>query len=149
MFVPSSPHCTSTLPMTTAPGPLLVDNVGQLPNGHRSPGSVIEMYGDELEPPTTSKAGYAIDGYSLYYDDVATTATSGRFSQLLNHLWTVYSNQLETNPIRTKSLTAGTLAVVGDLLAQAIEQSFDNTGEESSGLDGWRVFAMFMEGFFL
>jgi hypothetical protein len=104
------------------------------------------VYGDEFEPPTTSKAGYAIDGYSLYDDDVATTATSGRFSQLLNHLWTVYSNQLETNPIRTKSLTAGTLSVVGDLLAQAIEQSFDNTGEESSGLDGWRVFAMFMEG---
>ncbi|KAL7496511.1 hypothetical protein ACHAWT_007023 [Skeletonema menzelii] len=117
---------------------------------HRSPGSVIEMYGDELESPTTSSktgSGYAIDGYSLYDDDATTeTAKRGRFSQLLNHLGTVYSDQLESNPIRTKSLTAGTLALVGDLLAQGIELSFDNTGEDSTGLDGWRVFAMFIEG---
>jgi len=117
---------------------------------HRSPGSVIEMYGDELESPTTSSktgSGYAIDGYSLYDDDATTeTAKRGRFSQLLNHLGTVYSDQLESNPIRTKSFTAGTLALVGDLLAQGIEMSFDNTGEDSTGLDGWRVFAMFIEG---
>ena len=115
---------------------------------HRSSGSTIEMYGDELEPPKSkSRSGYSIDGYSLY-DDEFTTATvkSGRFSQLLNHLGTFYSEQLESNPIRTKSFTAGTLAVVGDLLAQGIELSFDNTGEETSGLDGWRVFAMFIEG---
>ncbi len=121
----------------------------QTADGHRSPGCVIEMYGDSHQEPPTSKANasLAIDGYTLY-DDEATTATakSGRFLQLLNRFGTIYSNQLESNPIRTKSLTAGTLSVLGDLIAQGIEAPFENTGEESSGLDGRRVLAMFIEG---
>eukprot|EP00986_Skeletonema_menzelii_P019199 scaffold27102_cov166-Skeletonema_menzelii.AAC.1 len=120
----------------------------QSSDGHRSPSSVIEVFGDESSLESTSKTctGYAIDGYSLYDEnDTIPTAKRRRF-YLLNHLATVYSDQLESNPIRTKSVTTGALAVVGDLLAQGIEMSFDNTLEDSTGLDGWRVFAMFIEG---
>ncbi|KAL7434701.1 hypothetical protein ACHAXM_004329 [Skeletonema potamos] len=107
---------------------------------HRSPGSVIEIYGDCDQDPM-SKASIDIDVYALCEDDEVTAATArtGLFARCLE----VYSIQLEKNPIRTKSLTAGILAVVGDLLAQGIEMTFENTGE---GLDGWRVFAMFIEG---
>lgn len=112
--------------------------------------SSVEMYGDESSLESTSKPGasYAIDGYTLYNetDDIA-TSKSGRFSRLVNHFWAVYSSQLESNPIRTKSVTTGVLAVVGDLLAQGIELSFDNDGEDSETLlDGRRVFAMGIEG---
>jgi hypothetical protein len=127
---------------TTMSAMMLTTSTDKQTDGHRSPGCVIEMYGDSHQEPPTSKAkaSLAIDGYALC-DDEATIATtkSGHFSRFVD----IYSSQLESNPIRTKSLTAGALAVVGDLLAQAIEASFENTGE---GLDGWRVFAMFIEG---
>jgi len=117
--------------------------------GRRSPGSVIEMYGDDHQQPTTSKASIAIDGYELYADEITTEpAKSGRFLQLLNRLWTIYSNQLESNPVRTKSLTAGILSVLGDMVAQGMEMPFEDSEDASTstGLDGRRVLAMFIEG---
>lgn len=122
--------------------------------------SVVEINGEEQQPSSATKAGYAIDGYTLYHDEsnpgMATTkakVSGQQLSQLLTRSVDWYEQKLETNPIRTKALTAGVLGVLGDLLAQGIELSFDDiggeesSGEAQSGLDCRRVVAMFLDGF--
>jgi hypothetical protein len=104
----------------------------------------VEIYGEEQQ--SSSAKTPVIDGYVLYKSDQdlpTNVKRRKRLSKLLSRFVTIYSEQLESHPIRTKSLTAGILTVLGDLLAQGIEQAF----HETSGLDGRRIFAMFIEGF--
>ena len=122
---------------------------------HRSagPGSnsvAIEMYGDDESKHKHAGSGYTIDGYSLHGDDIIfETHKDGQFTQqLFNRLARFYSDQLESNTIRTKALSAGVLNVLGDLIAQGIELSLDarDIEDDTSSFDGWRVLAMFVEG---
>ena len=122
-------------------------------DGPKSSDSVVIGFFDE-EESSISKAkagGGTIDGYTLHDDDEfipdLLTDKSSRLSLFLSRLMVKYSEQLELRPIRTKSLTAGTLAVIGDLIAQGIEWCLDdNEDNGAGGLDGRRVFAMFIEG---
>lgn len=101
---------------------------------------------EESSSRSKAKAG-TIDGYTLHDDDEdLLTDKSGRLSLFLSRLMVKYSEQLQLRPIRTKSLTAGTLAVIGDLIAQGIERCFADDDDGAGGLDGRRVFAMFIEG---
>jgi hypothetical protein len=118
-------------------------------DGPKSPDSVVIGFCDEEESSISkTKVGGMIDGYTLHDDDEFNpdrpTDKSSRLSLFLSRLIVKYSEQLELRPIRTKSLTAGTLAVIGDLIAQGIEWCLDDDG--AGGLDGRRVFAMFIEG---
>ena len=118
-------------------------------DGPKSPDSVVIGFCDEEESSISkAKAGGTIDGYTLHDDDECNPDRpidkSSRLSLFLSRLIVKYSEQLELRPIRTKSLSAGTLAVIGDLIAQGLEWCLDDDG--AGGLDGRRVFAMFIEG---
>lgn len=122
-------------------------------DGPQSPDSVVIGFFDEEESSISkAKAGGTIDGYTLHDDDEFNpdlpTDKSSRLSFFLSRLIVKYSEQLELRPIRTKSLSSGTLAVIGDLIAQGIEWCLDDDNDDvgAGGLDGRRVFAMFIEG---
>ena len=116
--------------------------------------SVIGMgFCDEEESSRSkAKAGGTIDGYALhdddeFYPDLPPDKRGSRLSLFFSSLMVKYSEQLELRPIRTKSLTAGALGVIGDLIAQCIEWSLDDDNDVGAGgLDGRRVFAMFIDG---
>jgi hypothetical protein len=57
-----------------------------------------------------------------------------------------YSNQTETNPLRTKSITGGICAVIGDTLAQTIECIIDGTSLIDEGLHIQRILAVSLAG---
>jgi hypothetical protein len=57
-----------------------------------------------------------------------------------------YSNQTETNPLRTKSITGGVCAVIGDTLAQTIECMIDGTSLIDEGLHIRRMLAVSLAG---
>lgn len=57
-----------------------------------------------------------------------------------------YSNQTETNPLRTKSITGGVCAVIGDTLAQMIECMIDGTSLIDEGLHIRRMLAVSLAG---
>lgn len=88
-----------------------------------------------------------IDGYSIHPDDesVKIGAAGISFMGCLADICNWYAAQLETNPVRSKSLTAGALAVVGDVLAQIIEFGSD-VRDSDIMFDRRRIFAMFIEG---
>mmetsp|Transcript_6915 Transcript_6915/g.15203 ORF Transcript_6915/g.15203 Transcript_6915/m.15203 type:complete len:352 (+) Transcript_6915:185-1240(+) len=93
----------------------------------------------------------SIDGYTIYVDDdeeakAKTSATRISCGQCLSNFGNWYSDQINRNPVRTKSLTAGALAVVGDVLAQIIENSTDLRMGSTGVFDKRRIFAMFIEG---
>lgn len=116
--------------------------------------SVIGMgFCDEEESSRSkAKAGGTINGYTLHDDDefnpdLPPDKRSSRLSLFFSSLMVKYSEQLDLRPIRTKSLTAGALGVIGDLIAQCIEWSLDDDNDVGAGgLDGRRVFAMFIDG---
>lgn len=125
-------------------------------DGPKSPDSIMGFEFCDEEESSISKAkagGGTIDGYTLHDDDEfipdRPTDKSSRLSLFLSRLIDKYSEQLELRPIRTKSLTAGTLAVIGDLIAQGIEWCLDDDNDDggAGGLDSRRVCAMFIEGF--
>ncbi len=120
-------------------------------DGPKSPDSVVigmKFCDEEESSISKAKAGGTIDGYTLHDDDEfipdRPTDKSSRLSLFLSRLIVKYSEQLELRPILTKSVSSGTLAVIGDLIAQGIEWCLDDDG--AGGLDGRRVFAMFIEG---
>lgn len=98
-----------------------------------------------VEEPVVT--GPSIDGYSVHPDDEDVKTSAGRVSFMgcLSSFGNWYANQLEVNPVRTKSLTAGSLAVVGDVLAQLIEFGSDLRDSDIM-FDRRRIFAMFIEG---
>ena len=59
-----------------------------------------------------------------------------------------YMNQLHTNELRTKFISAGVLDLFGDVCAQLIERSHGGY-PILSGLDKRRMFAMFADGIFV
>jgi hypothetical protein len=88
-----------------------------------------------------------IDGYSDHPEDDDVKTSASRFSCVgcFARFGNWYADQLESNPVRTKSLTAGSLAVVGDVLAQIIEFGSDLRDSDIM-FDRRRIFAMFIEG---
>ncbi|KAL7475953.1 hypothetical protein ACHAW6_001844 [Cyclotella cf. meneghiniana] len=85
--------------------------------------------------------------YTIHTDDGEEKTSASRMScaELISKLGNWYADQLESHPIRTKSLSAGSLAIVGDVLAQIIEYETD-FDDEDKFLDNRRIFAMFIEG---
>ncbi|KAL3806266.1 hypothetical protein ACHAXA_004777 [Cyclostephanos tholiformis] len=57
-----------------------------------------------------------------------------------------YSRQTEVNPLRTKSATGGICAIVGDILAQCIENGTSLRSESTEGLHMRRILAVFIAG---
>ena len=90
-----------------------------------------------------------IDGYTISEDDdVKTRSSRCSCIGILTAFGSMYATLLETHPVRTKSLTAGSLAVVGDVLAQLIEFGSDLRDSDIM-FDRRRIFAMFIEGTFV
>jgi hypothetical protein len=89
----------------------------------------------------------SIDGYTIHPDDEDVKTSASRISLMgcIHGFGNWYTAKLESHPVPTKSLTAGSLAVVGDVLAQIIE--FRSDLRDSDILfDRRRIFAMFIEG---
>lgn len=98
--------------------------------------------GEDIATPT-------IDGYTIS-DEKYVEARSTRIScnGVLTAVGSMYASHLDAHPLCTKSLTAGSLAVVGDVLAQLIEFGSDLRDSDIM-FDRRRIFAMFVEGTFV
>ena len=87
--------------------------------------------------------------YESNHGDIYTNSVNERTKRLarsLSLLGEVYSEQIEVHPVRTKAITTGLLSLMGDVLAQHLEQNFDND-DPASSWDKLRMLAMFLEGF--
>jgi hypothetical protein len=120
---------------------------------YRSP--LRKRFTKQAAPPELSlvydgKKVPTIDGYTIYSDgeDVQTSANRLSCMDFCSNLVHRYCEQLESHPVRTKSLTAGTLAMIGDILAQIIEFGTDIKDKDIL-FDRRRIFAMFVEGTFV
>ncbi|KAL7517458.1 hypothetical protein ACHAWX_002377 [Stephanocyclus meneghinianus] len=125
---PSTPRCTS----------------GRTPLRKRTPKLVVPPKSAAKKEDHFSPT---IDGYTIHPDDddVKTSARRVSCMECVSNVGNWYAAQLESHPVRTKSLTAGTLAVIGDVLAQIIE--FGTALKDKDILfDNRRIFAMFIEG---
>uniref|UniRef100_A0A7S2W2E8 Peroxisomal membrane protein MPV17 n=1 Tax=Eucampia antarctica TaxID=49252 RepID=A0A7S2W2E8_9STRA len=56
-------------------------------------------------------------------------------TSVLTEAWVSYNHALETDPLLTKSITAGVILGAADLAGQALERSQKKEGEESSSVD--------------
>jgi hypothetical protein len=65
---------------------------------------------------------------------------------VVHRLCSWYSHQTEVNPLPTKSATGGICAIVGDILAQCIENGTSLRSASTEGLHVRRILAVFIAG---
>lgn len=124
--------------------------------GAMNPPDSVIMSAPQIENEATSEPGKIVsfDGYSAFDDDnqeISTGTSAKRISccDIVYRVCDWYEDQMGKKPVRTKCFTAGILAAFADFLAQLIE-NHSNLREDSTGeYDQRRMFAMFVEGFFV
>ena len=67
-------------------------------------------------------------------------------SNIFDRFCSWYSAQMDQSPVRTKSAFGGCAAIVGDVLAQLIENNTALRAEPTEGLHAQRIIAMFLTG---
>ena len=92
----------------------------------------------------------AIDGYySLFGDDLDANRPSHACYFPANFIYGFaywYSTKMDECPVLTKSLTGGCSSIVGDIVAQCIENGTPLRLDSTEGLHWRRIFAMFCTG---
>lgn len=130
-------------------------------NGHRS---WVLLNNAPNNNSNNSRAFIVKDGhYSRFVDSSSSSSSCDKQSasaastsrlqhkhqkkkSILHRFGCWYSNQTETNPLRTKSITGGICAVIGDTLAQTIECRIDGTSLIDEGLHIRRILAVSLAG---
>ncbi|KAL3812106.1 hypothetical protein ACHAXA_009441 [Cyclostephanos tholiformis] len=101
-------------------------------------------------PPPGTPTSPAIDGYySIFGDDLEANNESSPSYFPTNLIYTFcywYSTKMDERPVLTKSITGGCSSIVGDILAQWIENGTSLRMDSSEGLHYRRIFAMFCTG---
>jgi hypothetical protein len=93
----------------------------------------------------------AIDGYySMDVDEyhAADLPTASRRSKynIFYRFGSWYSKRVDESPVLTKSATGGLSAILGDLLAQYIENNTSLRSDSTEGLHAQRILAVFLTG---
>ena len=113
------------------------------------PKSSTRLDGISPPPPPTGSPG-AIDGYySMFGDDIDADHTSHASYFPANVIYGFaywYSTKMDECPVLTKSLTGGCSSIVGDIVAQCIENGTPLRLDSTEGLHWRRIFAMFCTG---
>jgi hypothetical protein len=105
-----------------------------------------------LSSPTVGNANLikdddpAIDGYYSMNLDAKEDQREPYTPTILNRLATWYSHQMDNYPVTTKSAFGGCSSILGDVLAQCIENNTALREEPTEGLYGQRILAMFSAG---
>ena len=61
----------------------------------------------------------------------------------MSELWSLYQKELRQNPLRTKSLTAGVIGALGELISQFLIARRSGTKPSGPSTDRWRRLAVF------
>jgi hypothetical protein len=88
----------------------------------------------------------AIDGYYSMNVDAQEDDHESCTPTIVNRLLSWYSLQIDNYPVTTKSAFGGCSAIVGDMLAQCIENNTALREEPTEGLYARRILAMFCSG---
>ncbi|KAL3817839.1 hypothetical protein ACHAXA_004013 [Cyclostephanos tholiformis] len=101
-------------------------------------------------PPPDTPTTPAIDGYySIFGDDLEANNESSPYFFPAGLIYTFcywYSTKMDERPVLTKSITGGCSSIVGDILAQYIENGSSLRTDSSEGLYYRRILAMFCTG---
>ena len=89
---------------------------------------------------------FAIEGDLFNYSMFVDSCEGPPRDTVVHRFCSWYSRQTEVNPLRTKSATGGICAIVGDILAQCIENGTSLRSESTEGLHMRRILAVFIAG---
>ena len=96
---------------------------------------------------TTADPSPAIDGYySMNNLDTRGEKSVASHPSTCHRLVGWYSHHIDNNPVITKSAFGGCSSILGDMLAQCIENNTALREEPTEGLYGRRILAMFLTG---
>lgn len=116
---------------------------------HRS--AVVNSYAvqnNDSMPKTAAvdKESPAIDGYySMDVEHKQETEKPSR-TNILYRFCSWYSKRVDESPVLTKSATGGLSAILGDLLAQCMENNTSLRSDSTEGLHAQRILAVFLTG---
>jgi hypothetical protein len=156
---PRRQNNSATLQMTTPP----TISSGRKQQQHtRGDGSSASLWGLPPPPPSTPRTPAVDNYYAMFGADIeqqqqqlhqeqegTTSARRCCFCPGVNMVYNFcywYSTQMDTHPVRTKSLTGGLTSIIGDVVAQVIENNTAIRTIDTNGIHWARVLAMFVCG---
>ncbi len=124
--------------------PVIDDTVGRTPDS----ADVVTRVVVKDDHPGISPALESLAIEEGYYSRFVDSSDGPSKETLLYRFCAWYSRQTDKNPLRTKSATGGVCAIVGDILAQCIENSTSLRSDSTEGLHMQRILAVFIAGLF-
>ena len=126
--------------------PVIDDTVGRTPDSADVVARVVMKDAHPKTSPDLESPAIEEGYYSRFVDSLEGPARETPIYRFSFISW--YSRQTDVNPLRTKSATGGVCAIVGDILAQCIENSTGLRSDSTEGLHVQRILAVFIAGLF-
>ena len=124
--------------------PVIDDTVGRMPDS-------VDIVTRVVVKDDHIKTSPALESLAIeegYYSRFVDSSEGPAKETLIYRFCSWYSRQTDKNPLRTKSATGGVCAIVGDILAQCIENSTSLRSDSTEGLHMQRILAVFIAGLF-
>ncbi len=122
--------------------PIQVDDVDRMPQSSIA----MEIPSSSNPTSTFARPAPAIDGYYSMNVDAQKEHIEPCNPSVFNRLASWYSHQMDNYPVITKSLFGGCSSVLGDMLAQFLENNTALREQPTEGLYGRRILAMYCTG---
>jgi hypothetical protein len=122
--------------------PVIEDTVGHTPDSADVVTRVVVKNDQSKTSPALESLAIEEGYYSRFVDSCEGSAKE----TLIYRFCSWYSRQTDENPLRTKSATGGVCAIVGDILAQCIENSTSLRSDSTEGLHVRRIIAVLIAG---